>query len=426
MLDIHWIREHESEVRDSIRRRGVKLDLDALLACDTERRTLQQRLQQLQEEQHAHNRKLVQLKDPKEKGALLEHAKRASQETKKLRAKLEDVEARFEELMLRVPNRISDDTPDGVGAECNQEIRRVGEIPTFDQKPQDHVAIGTRLGILDLERGVKLAGARGYVLLREGAQLERALMQYGLDFLRDRGFTEVNPPSIVNEEHFMGSGHFPDGREETFVVKDKDREQYLIGTGEVPLMGLHRDEILDESALPLRLTACTPCFRTEVGSYGKDTHGLFRVRQFTKVEQVVICRADMQESSKLFEEILHNATDFLETLGLPYRIIQYCVGELTLKTYRAMDIETWMPSRNAYGETHTCSELLDFQTRRLRLRYQDRSKTKLFAFSLNNTLVASPRILIPFLENFQQPDGSVTIPSVLRPYVGGERTISVS
>ena len=331
----------------------------------------------------------------------------------------------MQQLLLTVPNLIADEIHDGKGEEDNEEIKTVGEPPKFDFETKDHIELGEALGIIDIERGVKIAGTRGYVLVGDGARLESALLRYGQDFIQKRGFTQLNPPYMGSREMFVGSGHFPGSEDETFILKDKEKEQYLIGTGEVPLVGYHAGETLDAEELPKTYAAMTPSFRTEVGSYGKDTHGLYRVRQFHKVEQVVLCKADKDESKKWFDTILKNATDFMESLDLPYRLLRYCAGDMFTKGYRAYDIEAWMPSRNAYGETHTCSEILDYQTRRHRIMYKEDGK-KHFAYALNNTVVATPRILIPILELNQQKDGSIKIPKVLQPYMDGQKVIKAS
>jgi seryl-tRNA synthetase len=237
------------------------------------------------------------------------------------------------------------------------------------------------------------------------------------DIAKEKGFTLLDPPVIVQEEYLYGTGHFPTQREEIFEVKDNDNIRFLVGTSEVPLMGYYANEILQEKDFPIKLAALTPCFRTEVGSYGKDTKGLYRVRQFYKMEQLIITKKSSEESKRHFDELIDNAETILQKLELPYRIIQKCTGDMGQGKAEEWDIEAWMPSRMSFGETHTCSELKDFQARRLQIRYKDENNTMQYVYTLNNTLIASPRILIPFLETHQQEDGSITIPKALQPYL---------
>ncbi len=424
MLDIHFIREHTQDVQESIRRRGLKIDLQKLLELDTQWRELIQQRDALKAEQNRANDSIAAAKGDT-RNTLIAEMKAIAEKGKIADKQFNAINDQLRDLLLRVPNILAPDIHDGKDESDNVEMKRQGKVPDASQTPKDHIQLGRDLGIIDEERGVKLMGRRGYVLRGLGAQLETALMHYGLDFLHQKGFTQLNPPLLGKEELFFGSAHFPGSEEETFFVKDGqkgEREWYLEGTGEVPLMGYHMNETLDGEQLPLRYCTATPCFRTEVGNYGKDTSGLYRVHQFMKVEQVVLCEADKKQSQQLFEEILNNAEEFLKTLDLPYRIMRYCAGDLGAKAYRAYDIETWMPSRKGYGETQTCSEILDFQTRRLRIQYR-KGGQKSFPFSLNNTLVASPRILIPLLEIYQQSDGRVAIPEVLRPYMHGQKII---
>lgn len=428
MLDLSYIRANVDEVRTSIKRRGIKVDFDRFLLLDQERRDTIQQLETQRAVQNKANQEIVQA-DETGKKVIIKNMREVSDGIAKHAEHLFRIEQEFLKLWLQTPNRIAEEVHDGQSGDDNIEIANFGKVPTWSFKPLDHIELGRRLGIIDLERGVKIAGTRGYVLAGAGARLESALMRYGLDFLRTRGFKQINPPVLAKTAMFIGSGHFPGNEEETFSAGKSKQEaddpkdiQYLIGTGEVPLMGLHADEVLDIGMLPIQYSACTPCFRTEVGSYGKDAHGLYRVRQFQKVEQVVICRADEAESKEWFDRLLQNALDFVASLELPHRTVRYCAGDMSAKAYRVYDIETWMPSRNGYAETHTCSEILDYQTRRHHTTYKEAGK-RVFPYSLNNTLVASPRILIPLLENHQQADGSVRIPEALRPYMDGEELL---
>jgi len=314
-----------------------------------------------------------------------------------------------------------DDVPVGKDDNDNVEIRRVNEPPGFAFEPGDHVELGLKHGLFDIERGVKVAGSRSYYLKNEGALLENALMRYALDFLTGRGFIPVITPVIVKEECMVGSGYFPTGRDEAYAI-EKDG-LFLIGTSEVTLVSLHMDEILKESDLPIKYAGQTTCFRREAGSYGKDVRGLYRVHQFQKVEQVVICKNDYEEMKRIHEELLANAEHIVKSLGLCYRVVEVCTGEMGMGQVRKHDIECYMPGRRGFGETHSCSSFADFQTRRSRIRYKSADGKNLFPFTLNNTAVASPRLIIALLENFQNEDGSINIPDVLVPYMNGKKVI---
>lgn len=270
--------------------------------------------------------------------------------------------------------------------------------------------------MLDMERGVKIGGSRQYVLRNKGLLLHRAVQQLALDLLQDKGYTLLDVPVMVKEETLVSSGFFPGNRDQTYRIAGEDK--WLAGTAEVPLVSMYGGEVLDLTE-PRLLAACCPCYRSEVGSAGRDVHGLYRVHQFAKVEQVIICRADHELSEQWLQTITANAEELLRLLELPYRVVAVCSGDMSQKNYKQYDIETWMPSRNNYGETHSASMLLDFQARRSNLRYRDDNGKLQFAYTLNNTMVASPRILIPLVENHQREDGSIYIPKALRPYMRG-------
>jgi len=272
-----------------------------------------------------------------------------------------------------------------------------------------------------VERGAKVSGSRCYFLKNEAVLLENAIMRYALDFLSERGFTPFITPVFVREEAMVGTGYFPTGREESYAI-ERD-ELYLIGTSEVTLVSYHYNEILSEDELPLRYTGLTTCFRREAGSYGKDVRGLYRVHQFQKVEQVIICRDDWQEMSELHDEILSNSELIVQNLGLPYRVVEVCTGEMGMGQVKKHDIECWMPGRGGWGETHSCSSFADYQARRSRIRYKKKDGKNAIPFTLNNTAVASPRLIIAIMENFQRKDGSIVIPEVLVPYMNGREVI---
>jgi seryl-tRNA synthetase len=309
------------------------------------------------------------------------------------------------------------DVPEGLTEADNVEVRRWGEPPTFPFTPRDHVELGEALDLIDLKRAARIAGTRTYYLKNEAVLLELAVLRFTLDHMVRKGFTPLLVPHLVRDEAMIGTAYFPGGEDQAYRI-DKD-ELNLIGTAEVPLTAYHYDEILSEAELPKRYVGLSACYRREAGTYGRDTRGIYRIHQFHKVEQVIICIADEQVSIAEHEGIVRNAEEVLQALQLPYRVVTVCGGDLGLPQVKKYDIETWMPGRQAYGETHSASRFYDFQARRLKLRYRDRQGKVQYAHTLNNTVIASPRILIPLLEIYQQEDGTVVVPEVLRPYVGG-------
>jgi seryl-tRNA synthetase len=328
--------------------------------------------------------------------------------------------------MLMLP-AIPDPTwPLGADADENKVVR-MWHDPGYPPQPlsahqKDHISLGASLGILDLERGVKIAGSRAYVLRKQGAQLYNAVLRFAQDTLHARGYEPFVVPVLVTEQCMVGTGYFPAGRDQAYVTQDGS---VLVGTSEVPLASFYGGEILEEKDLPKKMSALSTCFRREAGAAGKDTAGLYRVHQFDKVEQVVVHRADDVEHVALHEEIIKNSEDLLQALKLPYRVVQNCTGDMGQGKWRMYDIETWMPSRKQYGETHSGSALRDFQSRRLNLRYRPKENPKgtAFCYTLNNTAIACPRVLIAIIENYQNADGTIGIPDVLRPYMSGAERI---
>jgi len=304
----------------------------------------------------------------------------------------------------------------------NVEIKRVGQVRHFDFEPKDHVQLGLALGIMDIERGVKLAGTRNYFLKGDGALLHWAVLRFAIDVMVARGYSPMSVPLLMKDEAMRGTGYYPGSEEQTYRM-ERD-ELNLAGTAEVPLTAYRMGEILDAEELPLKYVALSSCFRREAGAAGKDTYGLYRIHQFDKVEQVVICKNSTEESNKFHEEILANAEAVMQALELPYRVVVVCTGDLGRGQAKKYDIEAWMPSRGNYCETHSASKFYEFQARRMNLRYKDpATKKNLFCHTLNNTVIASPRILIPMLELYQNADGSITIPKVLQPYMDGKERI---
>jgi seryl-tRNA synthetase len=420
MVDIRKLRENPEYFKEGARKKKFAADIDSVLALDERRRKLQASIDSRKKELGEKSR-LLNKAAGSEREKVQSELKNFSKTIKGDEQKLRETEAKMNELLLFVPNPPMDDVPEGETEEDNVEIRRVGEVPAFSFKPKDHVELGALHGLFDIERGVKVAGARSYFLKGECALLEGSIMRYALDFLSQKGFTPFVTPVIVKEECMVGTGFFPVGREDTYAI-EKD-ELYLIGTSEVTLVSYHMDEILREDELPIKYAGHTTCFRREAGSYGRDVRGLYRVHQFNKVEQVVICKDDYDEMKRLHEEILSNSEEILQSLGLCYRVVEVCTGEMGLGQVKKHDIECYMPGRNGFGETHSCSSFADFQARRSRIRYKSKDGKNLFPFTLNNTAVASPRLIITIIENFQNEDGSITIPEVLVPYMNGMKKI---
>lgn len=404
MLDITYIRENLELVKKSAAAKKIKVDLDELLKLDDQRRKLTTQADILRAKRNS----AAKQKD-------IEGGKKVKGELDVIEKQLFLVNGKWEDLMWQVPNIILPDVPVG-DATKNKVIRKSGNPPKFNFTPKDHIELGKLLDIIDIDRGVKVAGFRGYFLKGKGALLQLAIIHFVFDYLVQKGYEPVIPPVINKRMAFEGTGWFPEKEEETYKIDGE--EMYLAGTSEVPVTALHADEILKLSELPKRYVAYSPCFRTEVGSYGRDTKGLYRLHEFVKVEQVVLCEADEKQSLGFFEEIEGNAESLLEQLGLPYQVVVLASEEMGKKPALSYDIETWMPSRENYGETHSNSLILDFQSRRLKIRYRDRDNQLKYVHTLNNTAIASPRILIAMLENFQQEDGTVKIPEVLQKYTG--------
>jgi seryl-tRNA synthetase len=418
MLDIQFIRNHADEIRAAIRNKGFDLDLDELLAADKQRREVTT----LIEQRRARKNELSSLipragKDDRPK--LVEEAKQVRTDVEELEPRLAGIQRTYQELMLRVPSVPRPEVPIGKGEEDNVEVKRVGEPRRFDFPARDHVELMSSLGLVDWDGPRRFAGGRSYALVGDGALLELSVIRLAVDLLVAGGMKLVAPPVMVKERAMTGTGFFPLGREEAYSIPAD--ELFLIGTSEVGLVSMHCDETLDFATLPLKYAGISQCFRREAGAHGKDTRGLYRVHQFTKVEQVIFCAPDEGVAEKLHHELLGNAEAILAKLEIPYRIAIACTGEIGLGQTRKHEIESWMPGRDAYSETHSCSTLGEFQARRSNVRVRLADGSLGYPFTLNNTAVASPRILIALLENHQQRDGSVVLPKALAAYMGKER-----
>jgi len=421
MLDIQFIRQNADQVRAAITNKRLDLDLDALLTADRERRDATTALEQKRARKNELSAAIPKAsKDDRPK--LVDEAKQIRTDIELLEPKLAEVQRRYQDLMLRVPSIPRPEVPVGKGEEDNVEIRRVGKAPSFDFQPKDHVDLMTSLGLIEWDGPRKFAGARSYALVGDGALLELAVLRLAVDTLVARGMKLVSPPVMVKERAMMGTGYFPLGLEQAYSIPAD--ELYLVGTSEVPLVSMHCDDTLAESQLPIRYAGISPCFRREAGAAGKDTRGIYRVHQFMKVEQVVFCPPDEAVAEKIHYELLGNAEAILGLLEIPYRVAIACTGEIGLGQTRKHEVESWMPGRNAFSETHSCSTLGDFQSRRSNIRVRLADGTLSYPFTLNNTAVASPRILIPLLENHQNADGSVTLPKALVPYMLGKEKLA--
>lgn len=433
MLDIKFIRENSDQLKEAIKNKNIDLDLERLLMLDKERREMGKKIEDLRAEKKKLNDIIGDLTDEDRK-SVIEKGKLIKQRIAELEPDFEVVENEYTILMAKVPVIPSEDTPVGKNEEENKEVYQKGEIPKFDFEPKNHIELGKILDILDLERGVKVGGYRGYYLKNEGVLLVMGLMMYALGKMIEKGFAPMIPPTLVKEFVLFGSGYFKGTEydsdiDEIYQIATRDKEvsgekskekKFLVGTAEPSLLAYYSNEVLDEEKLPMRLCGFSPCYRSEIGSYGKDTKGMYRVHEFMKVEQVVIASADKEETTKLQEEMVSISEELHQELGLPYRKLQICTGDMSPGKYRMFDLEAWLPGLNRWGETGSASNFLDWQARRLNVKYIDKNGERKFVYMLNNTALATPRTFIAILENYQQKDGSVKVPGVLQKYVGKE------
>ncbi|MCA9002670.1 MAG: serine--tRNA ligase, partial [Planctomycetes bacterium] len=389
MLDIKFIRNHPDQVRAGAEKKCIPCDVDRILELDKDNRAMGVEIDGLRQEQKEAG-KAMGSASPDERKALIASQGELKSRLKDLEAKQAVIAEELKSLLLLVPNVPAAEVPDGKTDEDNVEILKVGELPVFDFEPRSHSDLGEQQDWLDILRGARLAGSRNYVLKGDLSLLEGAIMRFALDTMVNKGFTPLSVPTLVRTETMVGTGYFPGGEDQAYRCDDRD-DLCLVGTAEVPITALHQDEILDLEQLPLRFVALSQCYRREAGTYGKDTKGLYRVHQFQKVEQVVIDVADKEKSLEHHQAILRNSQDVLEALDLPYRVVNVCGGDLGQPQIQKFDIETWMPSRENYGETHSASRFHSFQARRLNLRYRDGDGKVHFCHTLNNTVAASTR-----------------------------------
>lgn len=419
MLDINFIRDNPDLIKEAARKKRVDVDVDKLLELDEKRRALVKETDEFRAQQNRASEKISHMAGEGREQAIA-GVRELKETISRKEEELKAVEDEYMRLLLLVPNIPDLSVPDGNSDADNQEVRTHGEKPQFSFEPKDHTVLLGGLNLADFTRGAKVSGFRGYFLKGDAAMLSLALWQFAFDVLQKKGFTVHMAPALVRGITLVGTGWLPQGKDEVYKVEN---DLYLSGTAEVPMMGMFEDEIFEAEDLPVTVAAFSPCFRSEAGSYGKDVKGLYRVHEFMKVEQVVLCQADHEESIKWHEELTKNAEEMLQQLGLPYRVVVNCGADLGLGQVKKYDIEAWIPSQKKYGETHSSSYFHDFQTRRLNIRYRGADGNLKFAHSLNNTMIATPRILISLLENYQQEDGSVVVPEALRKWVGKERIV---
>lgn len=424
MLDLAFIRSNPDVVKEAARLKNNSIDVDALLALDQQVVALQHEVEEARAKQNQLSKGIQQA--AKEKNAelrnnLIAEGKKLAEFIKTKEPELNQLTEERYNLLLLVPNIPDPSAPVGKDDSENVPFKYWGATPEFDFQALDHYDLMLKHNLVDIERAVKVAGSRSYVLRGDAARLELALINFAMDKMSRKGFTPLIVPSMARDFAFVGNGQFPKGRDQVYELKDQDL--FLVGTAEVSITGMYKDEILKGEELPLKFVGYSPCFRQEAGTYGKDTRGVFRIHQFNKVEQYIICKADHDESVFWFEQLLQNAEELIQELELPYRVVNVCTGDMGDGKVGMYDIECWVPSEKRYRETHSCSYLHDWQARRANLRYRDAEGKVKFVHTLNNTAIASPRILIPLLETHQQADGSIRIPEALRPFMGGQEFI---
>jgi seryl-tRNA synthetase len=422
MLDIRLLRDDLEQVKKRMATRGIEIDWGEFLSLDRQRRDALSRLEKLKEQK---NRLSGEIGNLKKSGAdaanLMREVEQLSEQIRDSERPLAEVEERFEQFMLNVPNLPHIDVNVGKDSDDNREIRRWGAPPKFDFPARNHWEIGEELDILDFQRAVKLAGARFVIYKGAAARLERALINFMLDLhTSEHGYKEILPPTLANRAALTGTGNLPKFEEDLFQIQSP--EYFLIPTAEVPLTNVHREEVLQREALPIKYTAVTMCFRREAGSYGKDVRGLIRQHQFNKVEMVKLC--EPESSYDELEAMLENAEEVLKRLELAYRVVELCTGDMGFASAKTYDIEVWLPGQDTYREISSCSNCEDFQARRAQIRYRKEKGKPNFVHTLNGSGLAVGRTLVAILENYQQKDGSVLIPKALRPYMGGLDRIS--
>ena len=413
MVDIKYIQQNADTLKQAIAEKQMDPTIvDQVLTLDTKRRNLIAQVEAIRKLANVH---VASIKGRKPTEEQIATGKDFKTQLAVIEPELKSVETEFNSLMLYVPNPASSDTPIGKDETENVEVRVVGEKPTFSFTPKRHFELATDLHLFDSEKAVAIGGRRAYMLKGDLVLLEMALHHYALQLMIAKGFTAMTVPWMVNKEALWGTGYFPWGMEDHYTTQD---DQGLIGTAEVSLTAYHQNDVLSEKDLPIKLVGISPCFRREVGSYGKDTKGFFRVHQFTKVEQVVLTVADEEATRTMHEQMVAYSEELLQGLQLTYHVLLMCTGDMGAGQRKKYDIETWFPGENAYRETHSASYFNDFQARRLNMRYKTTTGELKYVYTLNNTVAATPRLLAAVIENYQQEDGSIRVPEVLRAFVG--------
>ncbi len=414
MIDINLLRSNPSVFQKAAKDKNIDINVDHILEIDKKHKELSIAVQKLREERNILTSSMKGKPTPQqiEKGKILKE--KLEKEEHSLKAVGDELKTE----LLKIPNPAADDVPIGNDESGNKEIRKVGKIPNFSFQPKSHDELALSLDLYDSKHAAKIAGTRAYFLKNELVMLEQAVLNYGLEVMVKLGFTPMTVPWMVNKEALWGTGYFPWGIEDHYTTQDG---QGLIGTSEVSLTAYYQDEVLDEKDLPIKLVGISPCFRREVGSYGKDTKGFIRVHQFNKIEQVVLTIADENETRKWHEKMLEFSEKLLQALELPYKVLLMCTGDMGAGQRKKYDIETWFPSQKKYRETHSASYFNDFQSRRLNIKYKTKDGDKKYIYTLNNTVISTPRILAAILENYQQQDGSIIIPKILQKYLNFEK-----
>lgn len=415
MLDMKFIRNNADLIKKAVTDKQLTgtVDIDMLLELDTQYRDILQKVEVQRNLRNELSQNISKLSgDAREKQ--IAEASEVKQLLSKMEDELKELSDKLDAMLLWVPNVPAEDVPIGPDDSGNVIVKTVGKTPEFSFTPKDHLVLGEALNIIDVERGVKIGGFRSYFLKNQGLELHHALLRYALDLIKEKGFELLEVPWMVRPEYFTGTGYFPWGEDDHYKTQDGN---ILIGTAEVSLTSYHADEVLEEKDLPVKLAGISPCYRREIGSYGKDTKGIFRVHQFTKVEQVVLLPEGEDLSREWHDKMLSYCEELLHELGLSYHVLLMCRGDMGAMQRKKYDVETWFPAQNAYRETHSDSYFLDFQARRLNMKYRTKEGELKYVSTLNNTVAASPRLLAAILENYQNEDGSITVPKVLQKYV---------
>lgn len=415
MLDIKFIKENPDIIKDAVRKKHLSFNVDELITLEEKRKEAMTKFESLRTEQNTLSDQIPKITDPAERAKLIEDLKPLKEKVQEAEEDAKTIMKEWQTLMLQVPNVPDISVPEGVDDSENVEVKNWGEKKTFDFTAKSHIEIMESLDMADFERGAEISGFRGYFLKNDGALLSFAIWNYAKDFWLKKGFQFMMVPSLVRKQTLLGSGYLPQGEDDLYKTQD---EEYLAGTAEVATMSYFADSVIETSKFPIKVLAFSPCFRREAGAHSRDVKGLIRVHEFFKLEQVALCEASHEASVALHEEINRNTEEFMQSLGIPYRTVANCGGDLGLGQVKKYDIELWVPGEKTYREISSASYFHDFQTRRLNVRYRnDEGKLK-FAHSLNCTAVPTPRILVSLVENYQQADGSIVIPEVLRPYMG--------